>query len=74
MKLTELKNRQSARVAGIEGGTGVERRLEALGIKPGIEVTVISSHFWGGPVTIQVGKSKISVGRGMAGKITVEKH
>ncbi len=74
MKLTDVKTKQTAMVKEISGGEGVERRLEALGIKPGVSVTVISSHFWGGPVTIQAGKSKISIGRGMAGKIIVEQE
>ena len=70
--LTHLKAKESAVVKDIEGGIGAARRLEALGIRPGKTVTMISAHFWGGPVTVMIDKAKVAIGRGMAQKIIVE--
>ncbi len=72
MHLTKIKADQKAIVREILGGHGVSRRLEALGIRPGKEITKISSHFWHGPVTVLVGKAKVAIGHGMAEKIMVE--
>ncbi|RKY42754.1 MAG: ferrous iron transport protein A [Candidatus Makaraimicrobium thalassicum] len=72
MYLTQLNTKQTAVVKEIVGGYGVSRRLESMGIRPGKRITKISSHFWGGPVTVLVDKMKIAVGHGMAQKIVVE--
>ena len=72
MNLTELKAKQTAVVIDILGGYGAERRLETMGIRRGTKVTMISSHFWGGPVTVMVDKAKVAIGHGMAKKILVE--
>jgi len=71
ISLTKLKTKQSAVVKTIEGGQGLLRRLEALGIRKGKKITKISSHFWRGPVTVLAGKTKIAIGYGMAQKIKV---
>jgi ferrous iron transport protein A len=72
MNLTELKAKHTAVVIDILGGHGAERRLETMGIRRGKKVTMISSHFWGGPVTVTVDKAKVAIGHGMAKKILVE--
>ncbi|NQT32277.1 MAG: ferrous iron transport protein A [Candidatus Omnitrophica bacterium] len=72
MYLTELRNGQTAVVKDIEGGGGAKDRLESLGIMPEKKITKISSHFWGGPVTVMIGKTKVAIGHGMAKKIIVE--
>ena len=70
--LTKLKAKQKAVVIDIQGGDEVSKRLGALGIRPGRELTMISSHFWRGPVSVIAGKTKIAIGHGMAHKIMVE--
>ncbi len=70
--LTQLKTGQSAVVKDTISGSGAAGRLEALGIRPGKKVTMISTHFWRGPVTVMVDKSKVAIGHGMAQKIIVE--
>ncbi|MBN1828594.1 MAG: ferrous iron transport protein A [Deltaproteobacteria bacterium] len=69
--LTELKNNECGIIATIQGGRGVTDRLNALGIIPGKKVTNISSSPFHGPVTIQVDRTKIAIGYGMAEKIIV---
>ncbi|MFH1394847.1 MAG: FeoA family protein [Candidatus Omnitrophota bacterium] len=71
LNLTQLKVKQQAEVLEIDGGQVLVQRLESLGIRAGIQITKISSHFWRGPVTVLVGKTKIAIGYGMAKKIKV---
>jgi len=54
----------------VPGGRGVSRRLAAMGVMPGIEVTVLSSQ--NGPVLLRVGDSRFAIGRGMAHKVMVK--
>ncbi len=70
--LTRLGAKQTAVVKEIAGGYKVIRRLESMGIRPGKSITMISSHFWRGPVTVMVGKAKVAIGHGIAQKIIVE--
>jgi ferrous iron transport protein A len=63
---------QTGRVVQIHGGHGLVNRLSALGIRPGKRITKISSMFMRGPVTIQVDRSQVAIGFGMAAKIIVE--
>ncbi|MBE7558470.1 ferrous iron transport protein A [bacterium] len=61
-----------AKVSGVAGGHGVVRRLEAMGIRPGVIVEKISGQPFGGPVVVQVGRARVAVGFGMAQKVMVE--
>ena len=70
--LTQLKAGQTATVKEIRGGNDVAHRLSSLGIRPGKEITHVSSHFWRGPITVRIGKSKVAIGHGMAQRIIVE--
>jgi ferrous iron transport protein A len=70
--LTQVKNKETAVVKTIIGGHGIERRLESMGIRPGKRITMISRHFWGGPVTVMVDRTKVAIGHGMARKVIVE--
>jgi ferrous iron transport protein A len=72
MKLTEMKAKQTAVVIDILGGQGVENRLGTMGIRRGKKVTMISTHFWRGPITVLVDKMKVAIGHGIAQKILVE--
>ena len=70
--LVELKRGETGRVVSIQGGTMLNQRLEALGIRPGRELVKLSRAFRRGPVTVKVGPSRVAVGHGMAGKILLE--
>jgi len=67
-----MQNGQSGVVIEILGRRGIISRLSALGIRPGLRVTKLSSMFMRGPVTIQVGNAQLAIGFGMANKIMVE--
>jgi len=68
-RLTALKAGTSGIVVGIDGGTSLIKRLDALGIRPGVHITKQSSQLMRGPVTIAVGNSQVALGHGMAKKI-----
>lgn len=70
--LTQMEPGESGVVTDMQGGFGMTNRIQSMGIRPGKNVTKISSHFWRGPQTMQVGNAKIAIGFGMAKKIFVE--
>ncbi len=72
MTLAQMQSGQSSVVIQIQGGHGVVRRLNALGIVPGKRITKISSMLMRGPVTVEVDRVRIAIGFGMVGKIMVE--
>jgi len=72
MTLAQMRSGQSGVVIQIQGGHGVVRRLNALGIVPGKRITKISSMLMRGPVTVEVDRVRIAIGFGMVGKIMVE--
>jgi len=69
LDLTQLKEGESGVVEEIQGGFGLTRRLESLGLRAGKKVTKVSSQLMRGPITIRIGNSQIAIGFGMAKKI-----
>ncbi len=59
------------RVAAIHGGREVRARLSALGILPGTTLRVVNRGPLGGPVLVDVGGTRVAIGRGLARKVAV---
>ena len=70
MMLSQLKPGDLAKITAIEGGRGLRQKLSLRGISEGSFLRVISNQ---GPVTVEVDRNTICVGRGMARKIRVMK-
>jgi len=70
--LVQMRTGQMATVVGIMGGPGLVRRLDALGIRPGKQVTKVSSTLFHGPITLRVDSCRVAVGFGMARRIMIE--
>jgi len=70
--LARMRAGQSGMVLRIEGGHGLVNRLNALGIIPGKRITKISSMLMRGPVTVEVDRTQVAVGFGMASRILVQ--
>jgi ferrous iron transport protein A len=70
--LTQLEEGENGVVVDIQGGHGLIRRLESLGIRVGKKVTKVSSQFMRGPITIRIDNFQVAIGFGMARKILVE--
>lgn len=72
LSLGQMGTGQTGTILRILGGRGLNRRLEALGIRPGKKVTKISAMLFHGPVTLRTDHTQVAVGFGMANKILVE--
>ncbi len=72
LSLVELKENEVGKVVEILGGCGIIQKLDALGIRVGVEVKKISSIVAKGPVIVEVGSTKIALGYGMAKRIIIE--
>jgi ferrous iron transport protein A len=53
----------------LAAGRGIVRKLSAMGIVPGVRVTVLNMQ--PGPLLLRVGESRYAIGRGMAQRILV---
>lgn len=71
--LTQLKEKERGIIVEIQGGLKLIKKLEVLGIRPGVEIVKLSSHILKGPQTIQVGNTQVAIGFNIAKKIVVEK-
>ena len=71
MVLTQLRIGETARIMAIEGGRGLRQKLFLRGLIEGKVVRVVSNY---GPVTVEVDRSVVAIGRGMAQKIMVTKN
>jgi ferrous iron transport protein A len=62
---------QTGVVASVHGGLDVTQRLDAMGIRPGVNLLKVAGQLFGGPVVVQVGNARMAVGFGLAKKILV---
>ena len=60
---------EQVRLESISGGEKLIQRLTALGLTPGVELSVVQDA--GGPLLISVRDSRIALGRGIARKVMV---
>ncbi len=72
LNLNQLGPGQTGMVVEIRGGRGLVARLEAMGIRPGKQVTKVSSMLFRGPVTLRSNGTQVALGFGMANKVIVE--
>jgi ferrous iron transport protein A len=61
-----------ARVLGVDGGWGVARKLEDIGLREGKRIRKVSSQLMAGPVTVLVDGRQVAMGRGIARRVRVE--
>ncbi|MFH2068315.1 MAG: fused ferrous iron transport protein A/B [Candidatus Omnitrophota bacterium] len=72
LTLSELKSGEQGIIKELQGGHGLRRKLESLGIRVGKTVRRVNEPSRGGPVVLEIDGSKSAVGYGMAKKIMVE--
>ena len=70
MPLTIVQAGRRVRLVTVEAGHGLQNRLVAMGLVPGVEIEVLQNSMHG-PVIIAVKGGRIIIGRGMAQKIMV---
>ena len=71
ISLTWMETGQSGTVIQIQGGIVLVRRLAALGIRPGKKITKVSSMMMRGPVIIEMDRTQLAIGFGMATRVMV---
>ena len=67
-----MKAGETGTVVQIFRGVGIQNRMRALGIWPGVKVTKVSPPFGRGPVILKVGGSQTVLGYGVSHKVFVE--
>lgn len=72
INLTQMKSGEFGIITNIQGGLSMRSRLEAMGIVEGVELKKISAQFRRGPIVVEVKKTKVGIGFGMAQKILIE--
>jgi len=72
ISLTQMRPGQKGRIVEINGGYGMARKLEVLGIRTGKEITKISEQLMRGPVLLQQNQTQAALGFGMASRVLVE--
>jgi ferrous iron transport protein A len=72
VSLVQMRARQQGIVMRIDGGYGMTMRLSSLGIIPGKKITKISSQLMRGPIMIEIDRTRVALGFGMAKRILVQ--
>lgn len=72
MTINELSPGQKATIIKINKGEVARNRLLSMGITPGSTVTILARHPFRGPVTIDLGNSRMAIGREIARAIEVK--
>lgn len=72
ISLAEMRTNESGKVVRIEGGWGMTRKLESIGVRVGSQITKVSGQFMRGPVVIAIGNTQLAIGFGMAQRVFVE--
>jgi len=67
-----MRSGQRGKIVEINGGYGLARKLDALGIRVGKEITKVSAQWMRGPVLLRQDNTQAAVGFGMASKVLVE--
>lgn len=67
--LTELNKGQEGTIIAVQGGRGFQSRLRNLGLVEGQRIRKLSALAWGGPVVVEVKRTQVALGRGMARRI-----
>lgn len=68
--LTLVKNGEVVRIVSIAACCGLNSRLRAMGLLPGVEIIVVNNRN-SGAFVVKVKESKVVFGRGIANKIMV---
>lgn len=70
--LTNLAPGKKARVVEFQGGFGLRRRLQSLGIRKGKIIRKLVIQPMRGPVIVEVDRMRVTIGWGMISRIMVE--
>ena len=69
--ITAIEPGREVIVMQLGGGSQFLEKAESLGLRTGVRIRKLSAQVMRGPVTIQIGSTKLALGYGMAKKILV---
>ena len=69
--LTQIVKGRDVKIVELKGGQRFQQKVEALGLRVGVQVKKLSTQVLNGPVTIKIGSTTVALGYGMAKKIMV---
>ena len=72
MKLTQVKPGQKGQVLNVAPGHQAKKKLYDIGITPGVEFEMVACHPFKGPIVVNLGNSRIAVGRHLADTVSVK--
>lgn len=70
--LPQMKSGESGVVVEIQGGFGLVKHLESLGVRVGKRITKISAQIWRGPQIIKIDNMQIALGFGVSRSVVVK--
>ena len=73
VNLIKIEPGREVMVTQLEGGRQFLEKAESMGLRTGICIKKLSAQVMHGPVTIQIGSSKVALGYGMAKKVWVSR-
>jgi len=72
VSLAEMRAGESGVIVQIDGGHQLFRKLDALGIREGRNITKVSGQWMRGPVLLRQSSTQVALGFGMARRIFVQ--
>ena len=72
VSLVEMDEGQAGTVTELAGGLAFVRRIEAMGLRPGIALVKTSGSAMWGPVTVRAGNIQLALGHGMASRVLLD--
>lgn len=72
LPLTMVPYAKKAQIVVLEGGHGFQRKMHVMGLRVGKIVRIVTKQPLHGPITIEIGKSQVTIGKGMAQRIMVK--
>ncbi|HKZ43919.1 MAG TPA: FeoA family protein [Anaerolineales bacterium] len=74
IELIKLQVNEKARIVSFDGGHQLALKLRQYGLFVGDRVRIVRSAPFNGPILIESNGREIALGKGIAGKIMVEKN
>lgn len=68
-----MKPGEKGKITALQGGRGFQRKMSTMGVRVGKVIEVMARQPAGGPMVIKIENFTVTLGRGMAMKVSVEK-
>lgn len=72
ISVVDMNAGETGKIVGLQGGHGMMRNLESMGIRIGTQIKKVSQQLMSGPVVVSHGNTQVAIGFGMAQRVMVE--